>query len=155
MAKATHLDHVAFSKGFEWNELCDLAGFMTYRELDPGELLFDEGDPGTFMAVLLGGVLSVEKNGLDGTASIVSDIHKGHIVGEQAIIDGEPRSAAVYAQTPAKLLVLRKEAFDTIMQSHPRLGATLMRALAREVSARLRKATGRLAREGGQSDAEL
>lgn len=154
LAKATHLDHAAFAKGFEWTELCDLAGFMTYRDLEAGDRLFDEGDPGTFMAVLLRGTLSVMKSGPGGSPSLVGDIHRGHTVGEQAIIDGQPRSATVCAQTHVKLLVLRQEAFETILQRHPRLGAKLLRSLAREVSARLRRTTAKLAREGGENSPE-
>jgi CRP-like cAMP-binding protein len=145
MAKATHLDHTSFAKHFTWDELCLLAGFMTYQNLHAGDFLFEEGDPGTFAGIVLRGVVSVVKHAPGGGSALVCDIHKGHTVGEQALLDREPRSASIIAQTPVALLILRREAFDMIVNTHPRLGVKLMGALACEMSARLRMVTGRLA----------
>ncbi|WP_243360956.1 Crp/Fnr family transcriptional regulator [Fundidesulfovibrio terrae] len=139
------MDHTAFAKHFTWDELCLLSGFMTYQSLYPGDFLFEEGDPGTFTGILLRGVVSVVKGAPDGGSALVCDIHKGHAVGEQALLDREPRSASIIAQTPVTLLILRREAFDMIVNNHPRLGMKLMGALACEMSARLRMVTGRLA----------
>jgi len=153
-AKATHLDHTIFSKHFDWEELSLLAGFMTYQNLLPGEFLCEEGDPGTFMGVLLRGVLSVVKNAPCESPTLVCDIHRGHVVGEQALVDREPRSASILAQTPAALLVLRREAYEVIVNNHPRLGVKLMGVLASEMSARLRMATGQLACGNGAKAAK-
>jgi len=144
-AKANLLDNSRISRDFDWDDLCLLTSFMTFQNLQAGECLFEEGDPGTYMGVVVRGAVSVVKRGPQGGETIVGDIHARQVVGEQAIIDGEPRSATVIAQTPVALLVLRKEAFESIMDCHPRLGAKLMRSLAREISSRLRKVTGQIA----------
>lgn len=147
-AKASLIEDARIFRDFDWAELCLLASFMTCRELRAGEVLFEEGDAGCYMAILTAGVVSVVKRGAGGGEIIVGDIHVRHVVGEQALIDGEPRSATVYAQTPVALMVLRKEAFERIVDSYPRLGAKLLAALARVMSARLRKTTGQLACDG-------
>lgn len=146
--KAARIEDAKIFRDFDWDELCLVASFMTCRELYAGEVLFEEGDPGSFMAVLTSGVVSVVKKGVGGGVIIVGDIHVRQVVGEQALIDGEPRSASVYAQTGVDLLVLRKEAFERIVESYPRVGAKLLTALARVMSGRLRKTTGQLASDG-------
>lgn len=148
-AKAALLEGTRLSKGLDWRDLLVLAGFMTYREHAAGEYLFEEGEPGTHLCVLLRGVLSVVKRRPDGEEVPVGDIHARAVVGELALLDGEPRSASVYAQTPVAVLVLSRKALERILEVHPRVGARFMAVLAREVGARLRLATGRLARSAG------
>lgn len=65
----------------------------------------------------------------------------GTVVGEQAFIDGQPRSATIRALTDGKLLRLTLDAFDVFSTHHPVLGRKMLFDLARILSLRLRRAS--------------
>ncbi|WP_173085765.1 cyclic nucleotide-binding domain-containing protein [Fundidesulfovibrio magnetotacticus] len=148
-ARAALLEQTRLARGMDWRSLLVLGQSMTYREVSAGSFLYQEGEPGEELAVLLSGVLTVVKRDSEGQDARVGEIHARAVVGEMSLLDGGPRSASVYAQTPAALLALNRRALERLLEAHPRVGTRLLAALAAEVSQRLRLATGRLARRGG------
>ena len=146
--KAALLESVSLFRDFQWKELCDVAFFMKYQKAMSGSYLVKEGDTGASLAVLLEGVVTIIKRSPYGREVQLGDIHKGQVVGEMSMLDGEPRSASLYAQTNLELLVLPRAEMDVLLKHDPPLGAKLLAALARVLSVRLRKATGQLARVG-------
>ncbi len=78
---------------------------------------------------------------LDGTADVlvggrpVAENGPGESVGEMAVVDHWPRSASVVARTPMRLYHLSGDTFLTMLDEVP----TVARALAQELSARLRR----------------
>ncbi len=71
------------------------------------------------------------------------------IFGEQAFLDGLPRSASVRATADAEVHLLTREAFDSFGVRHPALARQLLLELGRIVSLRLREMT-RVAMQGGR-----
>lgn len=84
---------------------------MQYK---PGQLLFDEGDPGEELFIMLKGVVQVIKN-----EKILTNLKEGDIFGEMAIFENKPRSAAIKALTEVSVLSLTKDNFKMIFQLHP------------------------------------
>jgi len=146
--KAALLESVALFRDFQWSELCTLATLMNFQKVMTGSYLVREGDNGAYLAVLVEGVVTIIKRSPYGRDVQLGDIYKGHVVGEMSLLDGEPRSASLYAQTDLALLVLGKADLDTLLNQDPALGAKFLAALARTLSVRLRRATGQLARVG-------
>ncbi len=60
--------------------------------------------------------------------------------GELALLDREVRSASVLAETDCEFLVINREDFNQLGEEDPRLGLLVTRAIAKELSKRLRKA---------------
>jgi predicted acylesterase/phospholipase RssA len=74
--------------------------------------------------------------------AVVSELGRGEIVGEMALIDGSPRSATVYAVRDSRLAKISRSAFDRLTEHHP----AALKWVARSVAARLRVQIG-----GGKS----
>jgi CRP/FNR family cyclic AMP-dependent transcriptional regulator len=103
--------------------------------LQPGEILFKEGDPGTAMFVVRDGVLRIRSGSV-----VYEDVVRGGIVGEMGLVEKlMPRSATVYALTACELLEIDEERFFALVERTPRLAITVMRVLSR----RLRHMDGR------------
>ena len=140
--KAAMLEPAFIAVGFSWDELVQLAEFMKYVEVPAGEHLFKEGDPGEYLGIIVEGTVSLVKRGPGDKMVPLEDITKHHLVGELALIDGEPRSASVVTKGVLKLLMLNRTSYEAILDTRPKLGAKFMRSLAKEVCSRLRKTTG-------------
>jgi hypothetical protein len=77
------------------------------RRLEPGEILFSQGDEGSDLFLVLDGVASVEVDG-----NLVAEIGPGAVMGERALIEGGRRTATVRAVTPLRGVVVPPELVD-------------------------------------------
>ena len=70
----------------------------------------------------------------DGTEpAILTTIGPGGFFGELTLLDGGPRSATAVALEPVTAQVLRRDAFDRLIDGEPALRRTLLAALAAEI----------------------
>jgi len=126
-------------------ELRTVAKHMTFIEVAKNDILFYEGDKGNYMCFVVDGVLDVVKQTERQSEAVISTLSRGRSIGEMSVIDNFPRSATVRAKTPATLIVLTREAFETLLVTHTQLGIKLLKSLARLLSMNLRKASSQLA----------
>ena len=80
---------------------------MERRELEPGEALVEQGDPGDELFLLLDGVLAVVVDGDE-----VAEIGPGAILGERASLEGGVRTATLNARTRSRVAVVPAELVD-------------------------------------------
>jgi len=93
--------------------------------LSPGEILFNEGDIGDKMYVLLEGTVDVTIGG-----NVVETAEKGALLGEIALIEQAPRSATVTAKTTCRLAQVDQRRFHFLVQQTPFFATHVMHVLA-------------------------
>ena len=86
---------------------------LTKVHLPAGNTLFDEGDVGDAVYVVYEGTLSLQAEGVQLLVR-----KPGECVGEFALIDDEPRSAAAVADTDMVLYKWDRKSFQEIAQTH-------------------------------------
>jgi CRP-like cAMP-binding protein len=96
--------------------------------LAPGEVLFQAGEPGDTMFILLEGALEITVDG-----KVVENSERGAIIGEMALIDKSPRGAAVVARTPTTLARLDASRFQRIISQNPFFAMHVMKVLAERI----------------------
>jgi CRP/FNR family transcriptional regulator, cyclic AMP receptor protein len=94
-------------------------------ELAPGEVLFQQGDKGDCMFVVLGGSVEVWVSG-----TCVERSSRGTILGEMALIDASPRGATVRATEETRLARVDSRRFNFIIQQNPFFARHLMKVMA-------------------------
>jgi len=99
---------------------CPLLDRMTPIQVKTGERFISQGDEGNTFYIIQEGscVVNVEKNG---TKHAISRLRSGDIVGEIALLTGEPRTANVDAETDMVLWSLTREQFDSLCTNYPDL----------------------------------
>lgn len=115
---------------------------MTPRELtlEPGQLVFSEGEPSERVALLLEGEVEVFRD-LGGREVVLGVVGAGEIVGEMGVLEGRRRAASVRARTRLRIRFLGREEFVARVSRDPELARELLLRL----SERLRRADDRLA----------
>ena len=141
---ANLLDGLDFFRDFSFRELEALSRYCGFQEYEKGEVIFNEGDAGTFMLVLVSGKMSVYKAGESGR-HLLSYEGKGRIVGEMALLDRERRSATCFAEEACEVVTIGMESVDQMGEEAPALAYRFMHSLARLLSRRLRRTSGLLA----------
>jgi len=125
-------------------ELRSVARHFGSSKVGKGEVIFNEGDAGTFMCIVNSGDVSVLKSDSEGNRIEIAVLRHGRVFGEMAALDGERRSATCVAATGCTLLTLSKNSLDKMSLEVPKIAAKVIRAVAVSLSRRLRMADGRL-----------
>ncbi len=131
-------------KDWSWDELDALSSYMAGYRASAGTLLFEEGEAGDAMGLLLSGQIEVRKTDAAHVAQFVTHIVAGRTFGEMAAIDGEKRSATCVATEPCVLALLPKTQFERILVVNEAMGIKLLLRLTRLLSERLRLVNGAL-----------
>ena len=138
------LSRVPIFNELSFDELETVVPFMSYMQLDQGEILFKEGEHGNYVFFVAKGILDIYKKSASGGDVVIASLTKGHSVGEMSIIDTFPRSATVRTRTEAMLLIITKAGFNRILTSHPAIGIKILKGISRLLSQSLRKTSTRL-----------
>ena len=94
--------------------------------LGPKEILFEEGDQGTDVYVVLGGRLRAFRRTSKGT-EIFNEIGRGETVGELAFLLNAPRSASVMAIWETRIARFNRADFELLLSRRPQLATEIMR----------------------------
>lgn len=113
-----------------------LAGVMGVRHLEDGELLSPEGGKDSTLFVLVQGRLAVTSN-IEGQELEVYIMKEGECAGTRAFVDRSPRKASLRAMGTATVYTLEPNAFESLLDAHPRIVYKIMRALFRITHANL------------------
>ena len=104
------------------DELELLVQCAAIRTFPPGNALMERGQTGTTMFTLVSGQVSVQRDGRE-----LTRLGPGDVVGEMALLTGEPRQADVVALEPVTCLEVDREAFRGVLEKNPLLVANVTR----------------------------
>jgi CRP/FNR family cyclic AMP-dependent transcriptional regulator len=119
------------------SEAKTLAAIMGVRQLKDGELLVSEGEADQTLFILASGKLGVISASADGKQNVVYTMKEGECAGTRAFVDRTPRKASLRAIGNATVYTLTPDAFESLLDTHPRLVYKVMRALFRNTHANL------------------
>lgn len=116
-------------------ELDLLASSGSRRKFPAKNLVFQEGDPGEALLIILSGKVKVLLSGKDGQEFILAILGPGSFFGEMAILESAARSASVMTVEPCEFLFLRQKDLTDLLTQHPAMALKILKNL----SQRLRK----------------
>lgn len=106
------------------NVLADVADRVDEVSFGRGETIFQKGDPGDSLYVIVSGKVDVR----DGER-LLNELSEGAIFGELALLEPTPRSATVRAVEPAHLLQLDESHFRAVLAERPEVAAAVIHVL--------------------------
>ena len=107
--------------------LRELAALARPVSLPAGVVLFERGDPGDALYVIRHGRLEVVVDG-----AVVREAGHGEVLGELALLTGEPRNATVRARRDSELYAVRRADLDVLL-ADPGSARALVRHLAARI----------------------
>jgi CRP/FNR family transcriptional regulator len=121
-------------------DLQRIASVSTVRDYARGELVFDQGDPSESFYVVIAGRVKVFRRAPNGTDLILEIFGAGEPLGAVAAFEARPYPASADALEPSSVLLIPRESFFALLESHP----LLVRGLLGGLSLRLLELTKRL-----------
>jgi CRP/FNR family transcriptional regulator, cyclic AMP receptor protein len=106
---------------------------VTEVGLARGERLFDEGDTGDRLYVVLDGKVKLTRTSADGRENLISLIGPGEMFGELSLFDPRPRTMSASAVTDVRLAALAHDDLRSWLNGRPDVAMHLLAALARRL----------------------
>ena len=118
------------------SDLQRVASLATEHHIESDEALFEQGDPGEEMFVVVHGQVRIMIR-KDEAEKEFTRRGVGEVIGEMSLISGEPRGATVLAAEETHLLCLDRKNFEGMLRERPEVSLAVMRVLCM----RLKEAT--------------
>ncbi len=150
--KSTHdLSETAFAmknvpvfSGLKKRELREIENLVHHREYSDGELVFNHGDPGLGMYIIISGGVQIVNNQDPDNIIVYSELTDGDFFGDMALVDDSARSASAQSKGVTRLIAFFRPELHDIMTRVPNIGTKLLMNLAGVIAARLRKTNDNL-----------
>jgi CRP/FNR family transcriptional regulator, cyclic AMP receptor protein len=122
--------HEEFMSLLPEREQRELRAAARTQRFKPGATLLHEGQVGDKVLVILSGRAKVSYTTESGREVVLRFAGPGEVIGELAVIDGQPRSGTIAAVEPVETLTLSAERFMAFVDESPPARLALLRTLA-------------------------
>ena len=126
--KIDRLEEVPLFQGCSRRQLRHIARIAETFEAPAGMPLARVGEPGNQFFLILDGNARV-----DVSPDKHVSLRPGDFFGEMSLLDGEPRSATVVAESPMRVLVISRRNFSTLLGEVPGLIQNILVVLCKRV----------------------
>src|SRR3569833_953903 len=122
-------------------DLEELASIVEETRIEPGQLLFSEGDPGDAVylivkgsvRVFVGGDKGVSADGSRRPETTINEAGAGACIGEMAVLDASPRSASVRGLERTRALRVTGEGFKRLLSERPEMSEAIVAELLHRI----------------------
>tara|TARA_B100001250_G_scaffold112207_1_gene94841 strand:- start:10170 stop:13301 length:3132 start_codon:yes stop_codon:yes gene_type:complete len=131
----TTMEKIAFLRGSDFfatlplEELYHVALSVQEESVRSGDSVIREGSIGDKMYIVVNGELEVRKEG----GPKLAILGEKQVFGDMALLDDEPRSASVLAQTDVHLLSLQRTSLERILRRYSSIAFSMMRILTQRL----------------------
>ena len=113
------------------SELDHLQSMLQVKTLQPGEILFREGEPGNHFYIVTDGELEILLGAETKEELVLNALGPGEYLGEMSlIIPGGERTATARARELAMLLAMNRDEFTALIKQYPALAQSMVRVLS-------------------------
>ncbi len=148
MLQADLLAQISLFEGLSDEDRQALGARLTEKKFKAGELVFEKGDKGSAMYIVISGSVQIflPPPDKDTPRVVLKDVRTGEYFGELSLFDDKPRSASVEATVDAVLLELTRDELGEHLQKSK--GAAL--AILSEMANRLRETNAMLSQRAAK-----
>jgi len=119
--------------GLQDKEYQTVLAMCSSTVIKKGEILFEQGDDGSSMYILLNGEIDINVEGV-GTVHVMKS---GEVLGEIGLVKKIARTAGAVTKEDCILLELYSEILHQVVKKQPRVGYIIMRNIGRILADRL------------------
>ncbi|WP_430470165.1 Crp/Fnr family transcriptional regulator [Thalassospira lucentensis] len=133
------LSVVGILAGLDEDALTDVERHINRKNFSAGVQMIEPEADSSDVYLILSGRVRIVNYSLSGREITLEEIGAGGCVGQLSAIDGQPRSACVFAVDDTEVAILSPANFETVVKSHPSVGWNVIRELARIVRTSTRR----------------
>jgi CRP-like cAMP-binding protein len=135
-ARGPRIGKVALFSTLSPRELRVIDGLVHDRQYLKDEIIFDQGEEGQALYVVLSGRVLICRQG-EPVIGRIAEIQEGALFGELALLDGSVRGAQARAASDCVLSALSRADFYRLMDTHGAIASKIALQLARDLGQKL------------------
>ena len=135
------LSRAGIFQGVDQKAVEALIGQLDTVKFPRGTTIFEEGEPGDRLYIIIEGKVKLARHSPDGRENLLTIMGPSDMFGELSIFDPGPRTSSAVCVTAVQAATMNSELLSDWVGSHPETAQQLLRMLAR----RLRKTNNSLA----------
>ena len=112
-------------------ECLTLASICTVKDFQDDDIIFKEGEITHSLFVIVDGKAGVNKEVVDGDDITLHVLKKGDLIGEMSFLDGQPHSVTVKSLGKTQTVVIQRDGFEELLNTHPHLVYKVMKTIIR------------------------
>ncbi len=128
-----------FMAGLSSQDLEKCARHFEFWSVDADRDIIEQNEPGSFMLVVLHGIIAVDRQQPWGERVRLTESRAGSVLGEMSLLDAGPRASYCTTLRPSEIAVLEARMLDALIERDPASAVRIVGSLARRLSLRLRK----------------
>lgn len=144
------LKETPFFRNVPVSQLETLAAVSDEKHYDPDVRIFNQGEPGGVLYILISGQVSIEQEKRGGS-TVLSVVENGMYFGEMSLFDHSPRSSSAIVKKGSYVLELGRAPIVTLTMQYPDLALEFINVL----SQRMRETSDRMAEAARSRPREL
>lgn len=137
--KSKFLQEIAIFSTLSTADMTTLIPRVKFRGEKKGTVLFNQGDEGREMFVVLSGEIGISIRISDDEEKEIASFRAGNFFGEMSLFEKVPRSAKAYAKKESDLLMLDEEGFFSLIEEYPHIAVLIMHKMANITTGRLQQ----------------
>jgi len=126
--KALILKEIELFSRIPGEDLAQIACFAEEVTFEPDDVVFEEGDLGDSLYLILSGDAKVNRG-----RTVLATVGEKEVFGEMALLDSQPRSSAVTALTELVCLRIARADFNTLLAERSAVAEGVIRVLVRRL----------------------
>jgi len=119
--------------GMDSDSARSLIAMMTRMELTRGDTIFNEGDDGQALYIVVRGKVKLARTARDGRENLLALLGVGDMLGELSVFDPGPRLSRAHAVEDSIVYELPKAVLDPWLDEHLEMSRHMLRALAQRI----------------------
>ncbi|MCU0317221.1 MAG: Crp/Fnr family transcriptional regulator [Fimbriimonadaceae bacterium] len=128
-----YLRRIPLFAGLSSYHLLQIAELCTVRTIEKGQVLFRQGETGHQVFIILSGKISIDFFPEHSQEVTLAVRGAGEVIGEMAILEDLPRSAAATALRFSRLIVLNRKDFTQLVKKNPEVALAVMQHLSQRI----------------------
>ncbi|MCV7344587.1 Crp/Fnr family transcriptional regulator [Mycolicibacterium rhodesiae] len=128
-----NLANAALFRGADPRDVAELCDSLVSQRFDSGEVIFEQGEHGEFLYIIVNGKVKIGSSADDGRENLFHILGPSDMFGELAILDSGPRISSARALTDVEAVAMDREVLRAWMAPRPEVAEQLMRVLARQL----------------------
>jgi len=126
--KALILKEIELFSRIPGEDLAQIACFAEEVTFEPGDVVFEEGDLGDSLYLILSGEAKVNRG-----RTVLATVGEKDVFGEMALLDSQPRSAAITALTELVCLRITRADFNSLIAERSAVAEGVIRVLVKRL----------------------
>ena len=144
MAKIKPLKENEIFKLLSDSEIAVLSKIVDEKSYPAGTAIFYENMKGEAMYIVVSGQVRLSKMLAEGEEKTLTVMGPGDYFGENALLEEGPRTVTAIVSQETSLLVLKRSAFNKLLEEAPKVAVKVIMGMYQVLSSRIRKASPKL-----------